>query len=295
MRELAGKDGVVILTDSCIRLRFAEDVATGDKIAVSPRDIPLTSIDAVDYQPDSGFFSGSFRLVLHGDSSEPRGRGTDINTVLTSSRAKSVTEWEAFTKTVSAAISAAVPKVPLNEQPLSRQSPAIRIERAMYLGGLPGTDAQRYESTLTATGTQIGTKSDGHTTVFGAVAWGDCVSVTIDSSEVSKSRVAATILFGVAGLATKGRIAQVILTATKRDGSAAVFAIADAQAQVVTATLAPLLRKVGVPILSLDAAPMTAEPISPLELLERLGKLRDAGVVTEEEFAEKKRELLDRI
>ena len=51
MRELAGKDGVVILTDSHIRLQFVDGIATLEEFGVSPRNIPLTSIDAVDYQP----------------------------------------------------------------------------------------------------------------------------------------------------------------------------------------------------------------------------------------------------
>jgi hypothetical protein len=44
-----------------------------------------------------------------------------------------------------------------------------------------------------------------------------------------------------------------------------------------------------------DERPAQAHAPTPLEEIERLGRLRDSGVITPEEFDEAKRRLLDRL
>ena len=288
MLNITGKDAEVTLTETYIRLKFYQGMATGDKLSVSPRDLPLTSIAGVEMDR-SGMFSGTFRLALVGDTATPRGASVDINTVLTPLRGRRAAEWEEFTIGVRAAIAAAEPKIPLSEQPLTAATPDIRLDDSTYLGGLPGTDPSRYPEALVASSTRIRIGSV-------AVAWADCSGVTIEGGDIAKSRVAATIMFGVAGLATKSSQRRVLVTVHKSDGTAAVFQVANAETQVVTATLEPLLRKLGVPFHSGQAAPgAPAGEASPIDLLERLGKLREFGVLTEEEFASKKAELLARL
>ena len=287
MLKITGKDAEVTLTDTYVRLKFDQGMATHDKLAVSPRDVPLTSIAAVELDR-SGMFSGTFRLILVGDTAAPRAASVDINTVLTPLRGSRVKEWEEFTMAVHAAHTAAGPKIPMSEQPLTASTPNIRLNDSTYLGGLPETAPSRYPEDLVASTTRIG--MDGAT-----VAWADCTGVTIEGGDIAKSRVAATIMFGVAGLATKSSQRRVLVTVHKSDGTAALYQVANAETQVVTATLEPLLRKLGVPLHSGQAPAVPAGEPSPIELLERLGKLRESRVLTDEEFVAKKAELLARL
>ena len=76
------KDAEATLTETYIRLKFDQEMATGDKLSVSPGDVSLTSIAGVKLDR-VGFLSGTFRLILVGDTATPRGASGDINTVLT--------------------------------------------------------------------------------------------------------------------------------------------------------------------------------------------------------------------
>ncbi|MCU1326859.1 MAG: hypothetical protein JWN34_2229 [Bryobacterales bacterium] len=294
MQELAGKDGVMYVTETSVRLVFDPYTASSQKSLASPREIPLTSIVGVDFEPEPAWGTGALRLILQGESTPTQGASTELNTLKTSSRSKHRAQIQEFVATLQAAIDAAVPKVPLAEQPLSAQTPPLRFESATYLGGLPGTVPQNYPETLVLNSTLIGTGA-GKAAEQGVVYWADCDGISVEGGDVAKSRVAATVLFGVAGLATKGTIARVLVTAHKRDGTAAVYQIDNAQAPVVRATLVPLLRKLGIPIRGDIPVPTISDEPSAIELLERLGRLHEAGVLTDDEFTSKKRELLSRL
>ena len=130
---------------------------------------------------------------------------------------------------VHSAITTAGPKVPMSEQLLTASTLDLHLNDSTYLGGSPGADPSRYSEALVAGTTQIGIGS-------ATVAWADCTGVTIKGGDIEKSRVAATIMFGVAGLATKSSAKRVLVTVHKGDGTAAVFQVANAEAQVVSAT-----------------------------------------------------------
>ena len=296
MPKITGKDGVIFLSESHVKVQFDRGMAR-DRLAASPRDIPLTSISAIELGLRSGWTPGFLRLSWVGDSAPPRSPAVDINTVLMPFCGERNAVWETFAETLRDAVIEAVPKVPLNEQPLTVRTPDIRIDASTYLGGLPGTEPQRYPSILIVNGTRIGTGDDCQAD-FGCVDWVDCEGVSIGGRDIAKSRVAATRLFVVVGLAMKGATANVLVTARKRDGTAALFQITEVQVQVVTAALQPLLRKLGIQIRGVSPAllaPTAPGEPSPIEPLERIGKLRDAGVLIDEEFAAKKAELLGRM
>jgi hypothetical protein len=72
--------------------------------------------------------------------------------------------------------------------------------------------------------------------------------VTVDGGEVAKSKVGATLAFGVLGdLAAKGAMDRAFLAIYRNDGATAHFQIDHLSPQSLRAQLAPILFKVGVP------------------------------------------------
>ena len=132
--KIVGKYAVVPLTGNYVRLKFGQGMATSDKHSVSQRDVPLTSLAGVALDR-SEFLSGTFRLILVGDTASPRAASVDINTVLTPLRGSRVKEWEEFTMAVHAALTEAGPKIPMSEQPLTASTPDFRLNDSTYLGG----------------------------------------------------------------------------------------------------------------------------------------------------------------
>lgn len=130
------------------------------------------------------------------------------------------------------------------------------------------------------------------------IQWADCTGVTVDGGQVAKRRIGAVAVFGVlGGLAGKGGEDRSFLSIYRKDGAVACYQIDKQSPQAVRAKLSPLLVKVGVPFLDDPAAaqatpPSPASQVSVADELTKLAALRDAGVISDEEFAAQKAKLL---
>ena len=129
------------------------------------------------------------------------------------------------------------------------------------------------------------------------IYWADCIGVTVDGGEIAKSRVAATVMFGVWGLGAQDKETLTFLSIYRKDGAVACYRIPGTDPQGLRVRLRPLLLKVGVPFLDEPAAvqvtpPAHTSPPSVADELAKLAALRDSGVISNEEFAAQKAKLL---
>jgi predicted RNA-binding Zn-ribbon protein involved in translation (DUF1610 family) len=125
-------------------------------------------------------------------------------------------------------------------------------------------------------------------------------SVDVSGGQVAKSRVGATLAFGVIGLATKGTVDRAELGVRLRSGETAFFLIERATPFEVRAKLAPFLNAAGVPftdeVQDREAArePGISGEARPslVDELERLADLHERGFLSIEEVAAAKAKLL---
>lgn len=171
----------------------------------------------------------------------------------------------------------------------------LRIPNALYLGGLPGdqkpSDA-RSDLILNSLGIWAAP-------VRGICEWRNCIGVTVDGGEVAKRKVGATLAFGALGaLAAKGSKERTYVTVKNADGSSAYFEIDKATPTIVRAKIAPLLHRLQIRFLddlgsTSVAAPSPGPQVGSMAReLRELGKLRDEGLLTPEEFDEQKARVL---
>jgi hypothetical protein len=123
---------------------------------------------------------------------------------------------------------------------------------------------------------------------YGRIAWDDVVWVEITDGSRSKSRVAATVAFGVAGLGTKSseHFAELLLHLS--DGRIAAFSISDMRAAEVRARASATFASVGVRLEQPQSAPPPVAPQgrSLVDELERLAALHTSGAISDEEFTD---------
>lgn len=121
--------------------------------------------------------------------------------------------------------------------------------------------------------------------------WGAVEDITVDGSDVFQRRPSSRALigFGLLGYAAStGKFAYV--TVATREGPIA-FEVKGALPREVSAQLQPILQHY--PQGAVEGPDVART--DPLEALAKLGQLRDAGIVTPEEFEAKKAELLSRL
>lgn len=174
---------------------------------------------------------------------------------------------------------------------------SVTVQNSTYLGGLPGDRGKKTGNLyVDAEKIGVGFASAKH----GLVLWSDATGVSYSGGQVAKSKVGAELMFGVlGGLGAKGSADRAEVVVFRRDGSSAFFQVDKISRLALKAKLAPLLAFAGVPCV--DDQPITAPPQAapavpdPAEQLLKLAQLRDAGIVSDEEFAAKKAEILGRM
>jgi hypothetical protein len=169
----------------------------------------------------------------------------------------------------------------------------IFVADVQYLGGLP-EDTHRWKANCTV-------NEDGLLSKKGTIPWSQTKGVTIDGGEVAKSKVGATLAFGVmGGLAAKGAMDRAYLAIYRNDGAIAHFQIDKMNPQSLRAQMAPILLKVGVPFLddqySTGPSPASHEPaaqVSVADELTKLMQLHEAGGLTDDEFTAMKAKVIN--
>jgi len=125
-------------------------------------------------------------------------------------------------------------------------------------------------------------------------------SVGVGGGQVAKSRVGATLAFGIAGLASKGTQDRTEMAIHLNSGEAAFFVVEGESPFEVRAKLLPLLREANVPFEdeidaqsgASDAAPASGLTYSLADELMKLAQLHESGVLSDAELAAAKAKLL---
>ena len=127
-----------------------------------------------------------------------------------------------------------------------------------------------------------------------ALLWTDVASVDVSGEQVSKSKIGATLVFGVfGGLAAKGTKNQAALIVHTKDNEVAYYQIDKVSQLEAKAKSTPLLHAVGVPLIDETAQqPQVTQGNDVTEQLTQLSKLKEQGILTEAEFTAKKKQLL---
>jgi Short C-terminal domain len=138
----------------------------------------------------------------------------------------------------------------------------------------------------------------GMKTIF-TIPWEQIVDVTVDGPETAATRITATRLlaFGVFALAAKKKTKAAIVIVTTANGDQAVFQTEKSMPHEVSPKLIPLAAHVRKAAQQRDPASPTASLPSPptgvADEIAKLAQLREAGVLTDEEFAAQKAKLLN--
>lgn len=182
----------------------------------------------------------------------------------------------------------------------------VLFRNSQYLGGLPGTRRENGNLHVSDAGVGVG----GAVAKKGLIGWSHMASISFDSGTAAKSRVGATLAFGVLGaLASQGAQDVATITINLKDGNAAFYRVEGKSGPMVRASFQPFLVAYSIPCLDDPAAgsappqgvsaappPATATPsVSPIGRADELAKLaglRDQGVISEEEFQSMKQQLL---
>ena len=125
-------------------------------------------------------------------------------------------------------------------------------------------------------------------------------SVAVGGGQVAKSRVGATLAFGIAGLAAKASEDRTEIVIHLDSGDAAFFVIDGVSPFELRAKLLPLLRQAGIPLEDEsdeqpgppDAASGSGLAFSLGDELAKLAQLHEKGVLTDAELAAAKAKLL---
>jgi hypothetical protein len=169
----------------------------------------------------------------------------------------------------------------------------IKYTTAQYVGGHPSYPKKK-SGILIFTDTAVGIRIDafGSTPKGAVLKWSDIASVEIGGQQVGQSRLGATLLFGEIGaLAASGSKNQATVVVHTKDGQAAYYIISKKSAIEVKAQLTPLLQAVKIPFTEQLQQATPTTPIATDEL-EKLAKLKEQGILTDEEFTAKKKQLL---
>jgi hypothetical protein len=160
-----------------------------------------------------------------------------------------------------------------------------------YLGGHSKLGKAR-QGNLYLTDEKIGVGTFGPS--HAALSWTDVASVDVSGEQVSKSKIGATLVFGVfGGLAAKGTKNQAAIIVHTKDNEVAYYQIDKVSQLEAKAKITPLLHAVGVPLSDETAQqPQAPQGNDVTEQLTQLSKLKEQGILTEAEFTAKKKQLL---
>ena len=125
-------------------------------------------------------------------------------------------------------------------------------------------------------------------------------SVAVGGGQIAKSRVGATLAFGIAGLAAKGSQDRTEIVIHLGSGDAAFFVVDGVSPFELRAKIMPLLRKAEIPLEDesdeqprpSDAAASPGSAYSLGDELAKLAQLHEKGVLTDAELAAAKAKLL---
>lgn len=164
---------------------------------------------------------------------------------------------------------------------------------ALYLGGLPNAPEP-------ASGPRVllmaATWGVGYRTAFAdgpVLTWGQVECVSVEGGEITKSKTAAVVAFGVlGGLAAKGKADRSHIIIETKDGAQGVWQIDRMQPAQVRASLSPVLSDAKVPLGGVHQQAQSNAPRSVAAELSTLADLCERGFLTREEFDTQKRALL---
>ena len=177
----------------------------------------------------------------------------------------------------------------------------VNLGFTSYLGGIPTNPGQRFGILLVdqfRIGLAFGSSPKQQYVI---IPWNECAGVTIESGEVTRSKVGPVLAFGLFGLAAKGKETQTVLCVRRKDGAAAYYLFDKISPHVLRAAIQPIIQYVGVPFLDQAQVPQVVTPTSESvatpesslsDRIRELAALRDDGLLSDEEFAQQKARLL---
>lgn len=289
MNEAKGFDGTIAVDGSDVVLTFSGFSSQAVKKAVSPRRIPLSAVAAVELTEPKGLTTGALRLVLAGEESHAAPRPAfDINAVQSGKgkQEKALQEMAEHLRTIIAgpnAVPAQIDSPPgepdkkpgfveRQQQTLVEQQEALAANGVLFQGQShePGRN-----STVTLYADRLERVKAKKLSALSNAA---------QDTEVTPVRAVSSVQ------AQKDGIAYTKVT-VYASGNNIDFRFAHSEAQRFKDALMGLVLKGNPP------APAVAAPVQPdvMDQLKKLGELRDAGVLTSEEFDAKKTDLLGRL
>ena len=120
-------------------------------------------------------------------------------------------------------------------------------------------------------------------------------SMEVTSEQAARSRVGATLIFGVLGLAAKGAMDRATVLVHLRNGDAGYLTINKQSTASLLGVLTPWLREQGIAVGSPEAEPAAPSATAPkliADELAKLAQLRDSGVLSDNEFVTLKTQLI---
>lgn len=289
MKEAKGSDGTIALDGSDVVLTFSGFTTQAVKKAASPRRIPLSAIADVELTPPKGLKTGALRVVLAGgESAEAPKPDADINAVQSQKgkTEKALQEMAEHLRTIIAgpdavATEIAAPPVDPDKKPgfierqqkvLEEQQQALAAKGVLFQG-------QSHESGRNSTVTLYADRLE-RVKAKKLTA----LSNAAQDTEVTPVRAVSSVQAQKDGIA----FTKVTVYAS---GNNIEFRFSHGEAQRFKDALMGLVLKGSQP------AAAVAAPVQPdvMDQLKKLGELRDAGVLTPEEFDAKKADLLDRL
>jgi hypothetical protein len=172
-------------------------------------------------------------------------------------------------------------------------SKKVTFRKAVYLGGLPG-DKGGYSGNLFADDEALG-MGQFSGPKKSSVRWDEMARISFDSGTASKSRAGKALLVGVFALAAKNTQKDATITVNRKDGNVAIYQLTGTSGGAVRAKLQPFLVEHGVRCTDDAPLPADAPAADPAEQLKKLADLHQSGLLSDEEFAGKRTEIIDRI
>src|SRR3954453_5544749 len=167
----------------------------------------------------------------------------------------------------------------------------LAFPEARYVGGY--SEYEKYRTPkrswgrcyLNLTGTKIVVLS-GDLRGDSDISYDDISSIELlTSDQVAKSKVLPVLVFGVfGGLAAKGSHDRVALAVRLKAGETAYFELFGGSFIQINARLEHFLGKVGIPLIAQPASTAQSAMPSVADEIQKLASLRDAGVITPEDF-----------
>lgn len=306
--EVHGMDGTITADGHGITLYFKGLTAHQDKKRASPRHMPWTAIAAVQFSAPSGLRPGYLRVVVAGDSTAASKPNRDINALMINvgPQAEAARLFADEVAERLASRPGAAPAVPYSPGSQAATVRDAKDRMGVKLGArrelrklskhlLPG-ERVRYLASGTVNRRQglVALTDRRLLVLFHGMVRQSVEDLPLDS--VASIREKAGVLLGTLTVLASNTT-LVITNVSKVDMKALSNAL---RTRLSTGSL-PALPALEMPAASAendDEPSAVAEPAGGndvLEQLARLGELRDAGVLSEDEFADAKAQILGRL